>query len=99
MRSSNTPLILMRRAARGSLTQADVVAFMKDNGLKRDQVTISDFERAKYLGPDEFVALYAQAIGQSVAAVRRAWEETRTARSRKAKARPKKAKAARRPRR
>ncbi len=82
-----SPLAQLRKEAPGSLTQGDIVAYMGRRGLRRDQVTISDFERAKYLGPDEFVRLYAAAIKQPVEAVLRAWRKTRRARDDGAKGR------------
>jgi len=77
----NTPLTQLRRDAPGSITQADVSAFMKERGLDLETITIGDFERGKYQPADpRFIPLYAKRIGATQAAVRRAYEKTRKAR-------------------
>ena len=85
--SLDTPLTRLRRLAPGSLTQADILGYMRKKGLRRDQVTVSDFERGKYMPAAPFSRHYADAIGQKHDAVLAAWEEARKGyRRREAKA-------------
>lgn len=74
----DTPLTQLRLDAPGSLRQSDISAFMGEAGLELARITISDFERGKYLPADpRFIPLYAQAIGKSRKAVREAYEQAR----------------------
>ena len=78
-----TELVRLRKDARGSLTQADVTAYLARHGLRVSESTVGDFERGKYLPSDKrFVRLYAAAIGQSQAAILKAWKATKGTRKR-----------------
>ena len=68
-----SPLIKLRKAAPGSLTAKDVAEYCTKKRFPRSEQAIGDFERGKVLKPEErLLELYAQAIGTTLEAVRRA---------------------------
>lgn len=73
MRSLETAVTRLRREAPGSLTQGDIVNYMKRQRFACHQVTVSDFERGKYMPADPFLRHFSDAIGQKSDAVRKAW--------------------------
>lgn len=84
MRRATPPSLLtqLRKAAPGSLTAERVADFFRRRRYPRAMQTILNFERAQFLEPPErFFEVYAEAIGQPVDVVRRAY--TRTLRARK----------------
>lgn len=71
-----SPVIKLRKAAPGSLTAKDVAEYCTKKRYPRTEQAIGDFERGKVLNPDDrLLELYAQAIGSTVEAVRRAQRE------------------------
>ena len=72
-----TPLTKLRKAAPGSLTAKDVARHFVRKQYPRTEQSIGDFERGKVLRPAErFFALYAEAIGATIQAVKRAQRAT-----------------------
>ena len=73
----------LRKDAPGSITAAKVAAYFKRKRFPRARNTISVFEAGTFRNPpDRFVALYAEAIGQSLAQVRQALTRTQRMRER-----------------
>lgn len=76
-----TRLAELRKAAPGSLTGAKLAEFFRKKRCPRSLKTILNFERGQYAEPtDRFLEVYAEAIGQPVAVVRRAFEQVRRSR-------------------
>lgn len=72
-----TPLTKLRKGAPGSLTLDDVASFFARKRYPRHRTTISAFEHGRFATPDErFLKVYAQALGCSVADVRKALRAT-----------------------
>jgi hypothetical protein len=73
----NTPVLKLRKKAPGSLTAADVAAYMKRKRYPRTRVAVSAFESGQIKNPpDRFVDLYSECIGQPAAVVRDAHRKT-----------------------
>ncbi len=70
-------LTQLRKAAPGSLTAMKLEAFFRKKRFPRSFQTILNFERGQFKEPpSRFVELYAEAIGQPVAVVRKALART-----------------------
>jgi hypothetical protein len=68
-----SPLTELRKAAPGSLTGYKLEQFFRKHRYPRAFSTILNFERGQYNEPPEqFLVIYAEAIGQPVETVRRA---------------------------
>jgi hypothetical protein len=74
---SKSPLILLRKAAPGSLVVNDLVEFFRRKRYPRTDAAIGAFERGFVSNPEErFFEVYAGSIGVTVEAVKRAHRAT-----------------------
>jgi len=74
---SKPPLILLRKAAPGSLVVNDLVEYFKRRRYPRTDAAIGAFERGFVRKPEHrFLEVYAGAIGCTVEAVKRAHRAT-----------------------
>lgn len=71
------PLILLRKAAPGSLVVNDLVEYFRRKGYPRTDAAIGSFERGFVRAPEpRFLEVYAGAVGATVEAVKRAHRAT-----------------------
>lgn len=73
----HTPLTKLRKAAPGSLTVRDLARHFARRRFPRTNNAIGAFERGLVKNPpDQFVRLYAEAIGAPIEAVKKAHRST-----------------------